>query len=273
MKILPIFMLCILFLNASGQDLKISDQEIQAKLDSIKAEANLLYSYENASLNSENSARKNKKIKKDFGGSLTYFLNDTVKTVILNKLQNQVTAEYFYLNDSPKPIHEKTAARNLNDTETELLTVKKNLFEQLSAPEYKVNVPENFTLDLVTIPFGNGFRNYIITGTQKSGIIPVGNDYLFITDRAGKIQKWKKFHSRLIPVHTTDGKGNYTVTSVHSHLKTSPFISATEICTFRLYARSGKLNKLSVYSTALETYLTYDQTDNALQKTDIPLMP
>jgi len=269
-EIFSILILCFLSLNIFGQDLEYSDQEIQIKLDSIKKEGNLLYSLENASWNSTDYARDNKKIKKDFGGYLTYQSNDSIKTVILNKTQNEVIAEYIYLNDNKKPIKEKIASRILNDSESKLLSVRQNLFSQLSDAKYEVGVPENFSLNLITIPFGNSFKNYLITGSHESGVIPFGNDFLFITDNEGKIIDWKKFHSRLIPQYTSDGNGNYMTMSTHSHLRTSSFISATDICTFKLYAPFTKLDKFSVYSPALKTYFTYDYKKNTLQKTDKP---
>ncbi|MGE8552301.1 MAG: hypothetical protein ACN6OB_00005 [Chryseobacterium jejuense] len=48
---------------AFSQDLKYSEKELQQKLDSIKAEANLLFSHENASWNAGDLANSNPKIR------------------------------------------------------------------------------------------------------------------------------------------------------------------------------------------------------------------
>lgn len=259
-----------LSLNLFSQELNLTDKEIQTKLDSIKAEGNLLYSYEFASWNSTDYARDNKKIKKDFGGYLTYQSNDTIKTIILSKSQNEIIAEYNYFNNNKKPVLEITTNRNLNDFEKKLIDNRQKLFTQLSDPKYEVGVPENFSLNLITIPFDNNFKNYLITGSNEHGVIPFGNDYLFVTNSEGEIIDWKKFHSRLIPQYTSDGNGNYMSMSTHSHLKTNPFISATDICTFKLYAPFTKLEEFSIYSPVLKTYFTYNYMKNSLQKTDKP---
>ena len=110
-----------------GQDLKLTDGEIQQKLDSIKTEGNLLFSMENASWQSSDMIKENKKIFERLGAYLTYRSNDTVRTVFLNKDQNLIIAEYSFKKDSKKPIKEKFAGRNLNQTEIALKNVRSKL--------------------------------------------------------------------------------------------------------------------------------------------------
>ncbi len=51
----------------------------------------------------------------------------------------------------------------------------------------------------------------------------------------------------------------------HSHLKTNPFITATDICTFKLYAPLTKLEEFSVYSPALGTYMKYNYKKDTIE--------
>lgn len=267
------FTFCILFslVLIFSQDYNWSEKEIKIKLDSIKKEGNLLYSLENSSWNSTDFMRDEEKLKGKVGNYLTYKNSDTIKTVFLNKEDNQVILEYGYLNDSRTPSKINSNNRNLNPTETELLLIRKTVISQLSEPKYEVSVPEGYSLNLVTIPFGEKFKTYLITGTSENDVIPFGNDYLFISDKNGKIIDHKKFHSRLIPTFTKDQNGGTVTMSTHSHLKTNPFISATDICTFKLYAPFSNLEKFSVYSPALSTYFEYNLKTDTLQKVRSPL--
>ena len=101
---------------------------------------------------------------------------------------------------------------------------------------------------------------------SKGRAIPFGNDYLFIANKEGEIQSWKKFHSRLIPVEATEQMPMIAF-PVHSHLKYEPFISATDICTFRLYYNKTGSTKFAVYSTALSMYFIYELATNTITPT------
>lgn len=254
-----------------GQELNISDKEIQVKLDSIKAEGNLLYSLENASWNSTDIIRENNNLRDITGAYLTYKDKESTKTVFLNREGNKVLAEYTFNENSKKPSKKIETERDLLPQENQLKKVRENIISQLSDPKYEVGAPEGFSLNLVTIPFGEKFKTYIITGAQETGVIPFGNDYLFVSDKDGKIIEHKKFHSRLIPTYTSLTNSGEVTMSTHSHLRTNPFISATDICTFKLYAPFTKLEAFSVYSPALKTYFEYNYKKDTLKKVKSPL--
>lgn len=194
-----------------------------------------------------------------------------MKTVFLNVGDSQVIGEYSYLNDAKIPSKVDYNIRNLKPNEKDLLLVRKQIISQLSEPKYEVGVPEGYSLNIVIIPFGEKYKTYLLTGAAENNVIPFGNDYLFISDKSGKILDHKKFHSRLIPTVTTDGNGGIITRSSHSHLKTNPFISATDICTFKLYAPFSKLEKFTVYSPALSTYFEYNLKKDTLEKVKSPL--
>lgn len=260
------FMSAIIF----AQENTYSDKEFQQKLDSIKAEGNLLYSLENASWNSSDLLHKNKKVRDIAGNYLTYKNNDTVKTVFLNIGQDLVVAEYFFKNNLKKAVKENFGQRKLNNLEVSLRNVRAKIVSQLSDPKYEVTAPEGFTLNMITIPFNEGYKTYLIPGTSQSGIIPFGNDYLFYSDKDGIISSSVRFHSRLIPTMTAMADGGKMTMTTHSHLKTTPFISATDICTFKLYAPFTTLEAFSVYSSALGGYMKYNYKKDVLEKVTKP---
>lgn len=264
--LLSIFLLTAL--GASSQEKKLSDNEIKIKLDSIKQEANLMFSLENASWNATDIVRENNKISHKIGGYLTYKVDEVVKTVFFNATTDKVLIEYSFKNDWQFPTNTDATERDLVAIEKMLHNSKNNLITQLSDEKYEVFVPGGFNLNIVSFPFGDKIKHYIITGATETGVIPFGNDYLFITDKEGKILTHKKFHSRLIPVYTNEVDGNVITKTSHSHLHTTPFISATDICTFKLYAPFSKLEKFSVYSPALGCDFEYDYTTDTLIKVD-----
>ena len=260
--LLPFFLFSILILS---QDKTFSDLEIKQKLDSINTEGNLLFSLENAAWHSSDLLRENAKVRKITGQYLTYKKNDSVKAVFLNKAENKILAEYVFKNDNKKPVKSVFVERNLSDLENDLKNIRSKIIEQLSNPKYEVGNYDGFNLNIIIIPADNGkFKTYLISGTSSSGVIPFGNDYLFVSDKNGVILENKKFHSRLIPTQNPPNGGTITM-ATHSHLRTNPFISATDICTFRLYAPFfPSLKEFSVYSPALSTYMIYNLEKNTI---------
>ena len=232
-------------------------EQLKEKTDSILAEGNLLYQYERAAWVSNDLAWENKSIANNFAGYLVYQENDTIKSIILNK-DNQCIYVYSFLNDFSKPSKEQAITRELSENERTLLSVRKYILKQINENKFGVSCPAGFSLNLDLIPFERGYKFYIITGTTQSQIIPFGNDYLFKANSDGEILSMRKFHSRLIPTMTQGPSGEQITGLSHSHLKNTPFITATDICTFKLYGSLYGLSEFSVYSPALSVSFTYN---------------
>jgi len=247
-----------------AQDIQLTAEEINAKLDSILLEGNLLFRYENASWISTDLAYLNEDIKRGYGRYFTYEANDTIKTIIIDVNKENCIAEYGFSKGQLNPGSKKLDVRKLTSRELRLLEIENKIRSQITDPKYGVAVPEGFSLNMILIPGNTGYRFYIITGTTQSNVIPFGNDHLFETDAEGNVKDWKKFHSRLIPQTTTVPNGAKLAMAIHSHLRTSPFISATDICTFKLYGKLFDLERLSVYSPAFGKYFEYNSTTNKI---------
>lgn len=260
-KFLFIFITAISF----AQDLKYSEKELQQKLDSIKTEANVLFSHENASWQAGDLANSNPKLRENMGSYLTYQVKDVIKTVFLNKDQTKIIAEYDFKNNQKAPVKESFTQRELNDTESTLNNIHSIVIPQLSDPKYQVTLPQGYSLNLILIPFQENYKIYLISGTSQHGIIPFGNDYLFVADKKGNIISNQRFHSRIIPAQTSMQDGSELTMVTHSHLRTNPFISATDICTFKLYAPLTNLEEFSVYSPALGTYMKYNYKKDTVE--------
>lgn len=247
------------------QDKTYSDSELKQKLDSILVEGNLLYSLENASWHSSDLLRENTKVSSLTSSYLTYKKDNSVSVVYLNKAADKVLAEYIFINDDKKPNRVLTIDRPLTELENNLKKVRLKVIKQLQDPKYQVGNYDGYSLNIITLPANNDqYKTYLISGTSKSGVIPFGNDYLFVSDKEGIIQDYKKFHSRIIPTLSPEDGATLNMTT-HSHLRTNPFISATDICTFRLYAPFfPSLKEFSVYSPALSAYMIYNLKDQKI---------
>lgn len=239
-----------------------SEVELKQKCDSIIEESNLLYRYETASWNFTDMFLPKKDIMKSIQGVLTYQQGDSIKCIVIGE-KSKCIYEASFLTDS-KPCTEVTFHRNLSEYEMHLLRIREKIRGALG--QYQISVYEGFPLNWILIPFENGYKFYAVSGTSKGGVIPFGNDYLFIADKEGEILSWKKFHSRLVTVETTEEIPMITF-PMHSHLKQEPFISATDICTFRLYYNQTGSTMFGVYSPALSLYFVYKIATNEIVMT------
>lgn len=251
--------------------MKLFSQEtnIQKKMDSILNEADRLYRHEKTVWNSTDLLMRNKKLKKNYGGYIVSELGDTTLVTYLDKSQKKSLIRYRYLNNNPeKPISTAFENTALSRQEKELLDIKVGILGKLSDTKYGVTIPDGYEPNFVLLKDADTFRLYIIMGSSKAGIVPFGNDYLFESDASGAITGWKKFHSRMIPVYCNWPEEKKVVSAIHSHLKTTPYITATDICTFRLYGAFCGLEEFMIYSTATGKYYKYDIKTNTIEITD-----
>lgn len=265
MKFIIVFTCLFSCSYSYAQDKVYTNEEINVKLDSIMQEANLLYRYEHSSWISTDLALANSNVKNNFAGYFTYKKEDTIKTIFFDKEQQKIVAEYCFTNNPGKPTTEIISERKFTSKESELQEIKNKITEQLSDKKYGISIPDGFSLNLILMPENEGYKLYIIVGTTQSNVIPFGNDYVFHTNKEGIIESWKKFHSILIPANTTAPNGGKIVEAIHSHLRTTPFISATDICTFKLYGSLYDLNEFSIYSPALGKYLKYNLNKDKIE--------
>jgi len=266
MRILKILSL-IFFIHTTAV---AQNDNLQVKLDSILEEADLLYRYEKAAWHGSDLFMADAELREDYGGYVIYHSSDTVYATFVDKSQKRHVARYsFTTNELEKPNATDTTKRPLSAIEKQLLDIKLKVLNQLRNPKYEVGIPEGYNPNLVLFKRDNGYRMYVIMGTAASNVIPFGNDYLFETDLEGEIVKWKKYHSRVIPAETQLDGGRTVVSAVHSHLKTTPLITATDICTFRLYGPMYGLNEFQVLSTSLNKVFTYKSDTDSVEVTDL----
>ena len=259
--------LCILLLFSFSsilfaQKIKIPKNELKRQLDSILNEGNLLYKYEKAAWIATDLALENPIVKAEFYGYFAYEEQGIIKTIILDKGSQNCIAEYTFEEKIDNPSSIKIEKRSLSDKEKTLIDIRKKIAQNIiNEHKNEVGYPDGYNLNMILLPFADKYKLYIITGTTQSNVIPFGNDYIFVADENGKIENWKKFHSKLIPSYTM--LGEYKVRELsHSHLITTPLITATDICIFMLYAPLYKIDVFSVYSPAIKKTMKYSLKEN-----------
>lgn len=254
---------CLLCLSAvKGQTNALVTPKLQAQLDSILVEGNLLFSYEIATWMSTDLAMAHPEVKEKFGSYLTYQTGDSIRVIILGNNLEKCMAEYTFASDYYTPDNSSVKERALTTYEKKLIYVRERILNNLTKEEYQIRIPDGFNLNFVLLPDGKKYKMYILTGTSQHDVIPFGNDYLFMTDEDGNIEKWRKFHTRLIPLPTKH-EGEPVREIIHSHTSSNPLISATDICTFMLYGPLGGLKQFSVYGGG--RYMIYDLESNTVR--------
>lgn len=256
-------MLSFAFCSPAFMQERPEDSVLRQNTDSVLKEADMLYRFESAAWIATDRAVMNEHIKNDFGGYLVYSTGDTIKTIVRSKTTGRRIFSVYFTANMQKPVLEEFTDRDLTPGELLLWTMKQKIMSDATSGNYGVTCPSGYNLNLQLLPFADGYRLYILTGTSQTNLIPFGNDYVFQTDKKGDIVSYRKFHSRIISSPTLyDGKPVSGL--IHSHLRTEPYISATDICTFRLYAPAYGLKTFSVYSPALGLYFEYHIDNNTI---------
>ena len=261
--VLGLVLLSLFSSIALAQEIEMSETELKNKLDSVLNEGNQLYRDERASWVACDLAVGNDAVKAEMKAYFTYEEKGETKTIILGENLQSCIAEYVFENNFDKPKSVKIEKRELSDLEKTLLEVRDKIFDNIMKNNYEVTVPEKYSLNMSLLPFADKYKLYCITGAIEKYEIPFGNDYLFIADKNGTIEHWEKFHSRLISMYAMED-GEKVAGLTHSHLKTTPLITATDICTFKLYAPMYEIDSFSVLSSAIGKYMKYSLKEDKI---------
>lgn len=138
--------------------------------------------------------------------------------------------------------------RALTQQETDLLTIRQIALTQLSTDTLFKRY-QNMNPNLVPLSDEKGKRVYILTGPQKQGIVVFGNDYLLTFNDANKLKEKKQLHKNIIAIEYGKKDGKTVIATMHSHLpETGDLITATDICTLKLYGKYAQWGQHYVIS-------------------------
>lgn len=231
MKKLFTIILFILTQNAIAQQ-----NVLKHIADSINAEGEMLYRSEWASGHSTEIFTSGFGAKKMLSGG--YFSYETPKgmaTIFFSKNEDPVvlaTVKFDHGLDSSKYSID-TTTRKFNEVEKDFCAIRSKA-AQVVLNDTLFKFYQNTSLNLVPIIKNGAKRVYVITAQTVPDEVLLGNDYLINFDKDNNIIKKTKLHNNLIPL-ATGGKDPIKASS-HQHLgETSPFITATDICAFKLW--------------------------------------
>ena len=231
---------------------------IDAVNDSVIDEGNNLYLHDKLNW-VMSDAYKQMCSSKTASLSVVGMLNDTLMSGIMIDVDQLKCVFECRLNLNSGDIEPFNLVRGL--TPKELLRAERQveLLEKVGEIDGIANVKEagNLNADVVEIS-PTLTRVYLLQGTNKSKLIPFGNDYSFDFDANGEMVASRTYHNSFIPIDFSDKNGNIHKCT-HSHFDDNPYITPTDIATFLLYGHDlYGMKTFSVYSKAYNCYFTYN---------------
>ena len=231
---------------------------IDAVNDSVIDEGNTLYLHDKLSW-VMSDAYKQMCSSKTASLSTVGMLNDTLMSGIMIDVDQMKCVFECRLNLNSGEIEPFDLVRGLTPKEIARAERQIALLEKVSDLDGIYNVTEagDLNADVVEIS-PNLTRVYLLQGTDKSKLIPFGNDYSFDFDDAGNLIARRKYHKSFIPIDFGGKDGNIRKCT-HSHLDDNPYITPTDIATFLLYGHDlYGMKTFSIYSKAFNCYFTYN---------------
>jgi len=232
--------------------------EIDAVNDSVIDEGNRLYLHDKLNW-ILTDAYKEMCSSKTASLSVIGNINDTLLSGIMIDVDQMKCVFECRLNLNTGDIEPFNMVRGLSGKELKRAERQVILLEKIGMLEGIGNVPEagNLNVDVVEIN-DRVTRVYLLQGTNKSKLIPFGNDYSFDFDAGNNLIARRKYHSSFIPIDFSQKDGNIHKCT-HSHLEDNPYITPTDIATFLLYGHDlYGMKTFSVYSVAFKCYFTYN---------------
>ena len=232
--------------------------EIDAINDSIIEEGNTLYLHDKLNW-VMSDAYKQMCSSKTASLSVVGELNDTLLSGIMIDVDQMKCVFECRLNLNTGEIEPFNLVRGLTPKEIARAEQQVNLLDKVSALEGIGNVAEAGNLNVDVIEINKDLtRVYLLQGTNRSKVIPFGNDYSIDFDADGNLITRRKYHNTFVPIDFSGKDGNIRKCT-HSHAVDNPYISPTDIATFLLYGHDlYGMKTFSVYSTALKCYFTYN---------------
>lgn len=184
------------------------------------------------------------------GGYFSYLANSKAVCVFFSQGDKPKIIGTFTF-DSTYNVNTATvdgAERELTKQEFDLLTIRQSALAEYQADtlfkRYKDMSPNFIPLD-----DEKGKRVYVLTGPQKQGVVVFGNDYLLTYDKDNKLKSKRRLHKNIIPTEYGKKDGKVVIGAMHTHLpETGDIITATDICTLRLYEKYAQWGQYLVFS-------------------------
>lgn len=210
------------------------------KTDKVLEEGKLLYRLEKASWYSTDVFLEKFAHKKDIAGGYLSYLNENNQVVNIFFERNNPTRILVRFEFESLPQKNPTKIDTINQIATQqeidLIAIRQDAVRQVSENEDGFfTFYENTSLNFIPLIRNGKKQVFILTGTQVSNVVNIGNDYLLTYNKKNKLTKKEKLHNTLLQFQgKSDDPENSISSTFHSHIL-SDLISSTDICTLLLY--------------------------------------
>lgn len=234
--------------------------------DSILKEATKIYRLEKAAwVSTDDLLEKNRKkyFKNEIDGYLSYKSGDTIKCIYWGDTEDKLFIKKTYNfnnSDNLEEYSQLEKERTPTEKELKLIMVRNNLINDINNNNKIYYKPYGSEYNIIITEKEDGYRAYIIIGFKKKHIVPIGNDYCIEFDKNGEIVKRKRLHKSFIETPYKYFHGNKLESVLHTHLKDSQYITATDICNVMLYSEYIGWEKMEVITEYISTYNVKDKT-------------
>lgn len=242
------FTLTILFISFTA----ITQNEIEKLTDPIVEEGKLLYKSEMASWYGTDIFLEQYEERDKIGGYFSYVDKAVAKCIFFLKGEKPkvIGTISFDSTYNVQTAQSDLSEREFTKEEYDLYIIRSNAMKIINSDTI-FKIYENTNFNLVPLITKGEKKVYVLTGSQQSGVVIFGNDYLLTFDEENKLLSRKRLHKSMIPINygekTEDG--SKIVGAAHTHLpETGDFITATDICTLMLYEKFTKWKQHTVVS-------------------------
>lgn len=208
------------------------------ELAEIAVEGENLYKSEMASwYGTDLALEKFPELRDEFGGYFSYTSGDSAICVFYSREEQAgvictISFDETYNLGRAKIVHNR---RTFTPQEEDLYEMRKIAVEAIRTDTFFKQYT-NTHLNIIPLIRNNVRKVYVLTGPKVSDIVIFGNDYLLSFDEKNRLTGTRKLHKDVIVVNYS--KEGDSATTAHTHLpETGRFITATDICTIRLYEK------------------------------------
>lgn len=139
-----------------------------------------------------------------------------------------------------------TTGRELTPLEGDIYAIRQAALAEIRT-DTLFKTYKNTSLNLIPLVGTNDRKVYVLTGPQTGGVVILGNDYLITFNEHNQVVSKKSLHRNIIPIEYA--KEGQEVTTMHTHLpETGDYMTATDVCTLRLYQHFARWKQHYVIS-------------------------
>ncbi|URW80930.1 hypothetical protein [Xiashengella succiniciproducens] len=238
--------------------------------DEILAEGKLLFRLEKASWNGTDDFLARFPEKRNLiGGYLSYESDKhEIMTIFFGRENNDSLLVRYQFDSIPNaPIEIDTVDLKITSLEKNLIEIRQDAIQRISNnSENFFTFYENTALNPIPLITDKKKRVFILTGTQVSNVVIIGNDYLLEYDKKNRLKNKTQIHKSLLQFpYKSDNPENKMESTYHSHV-VSDYINSTDICTLLLYKDYVEWTKHFVMSNKYVSIFDMEKENLAIMK-------